>query len=89
MKVVFSKYAKQELDDATYFYEIESQGLGKRFRGQGVKSAVGLSWPLSMPGSGEVFFIEWYSAKKRPEDRRKVRRSRFQMIFVGVHGCAG
>ena len=32
MKVIFSKYARQELDDATQYYEIEYQGLGKRFR---------------------------------------------------------
>jgi len=31
MEVIFSKFAKQELDDATHFYEIEYQGLGKRF----------------------------------------------------------
>jgi len=28
MKVIFSKYARQELDDATHHYEIEYQGLG-------------------------------------------------------------
>lgn len=39
MKVIFSKFAKQELDDATYFYEIESQGLGKRFREEIRKAA--------------------------------------------------
>ncbi|MFA4910903.1 MAG: type II toxin-antitoxin system RelE/ParE family toxin [Desulfobacteria bacterium] len=32
MKVIFSKYAGQELDDAIQYYEIEYQGLGKRFR---------------------------------------------------------
>ena len=32
MKVIFSKYAKQELYDATQYYEIEYQGLGKQFR---------------------------------------------------------
>ena len=32
MRVVFSKIARQELDDATCYYEIEFQGLGKRFR---------------------------------------------------------
>ena len=31
MHAIFSKLAKQELDDATRHYEIESQGLGKRF----------------------------------------------------------
>lgn len=32
MNIIFSKYAKQELDDATRYYEIEYHGLGKRFR---------------------------------------------------------
>ena len=32
MRVVFSKFAKRELDDAIRYYEIELQGLGKRFR---------------------------------------------------------
>ena len=32
MRVVFSRYARQELDDATRYYEMEYQGLGKRFR---------------------------------------------------------
>ncbi len=39
MKIVFSKLAKQELDDATNFYELEFEGLGERFREQ-VKRAV-------------------------------------------------
>ena len=39
MKVIFSKFAKQELDDATNFYEIESPGLGKRFREEIRKAA--------------------------------------------------
>ncbi|MFO1432119.1 MAG: type II toxin-antitoxin system RelE/ParE family toxin [Candidatus Competibacteraceae bacterium] len=32
MKIIFSKLAKQELDDATRYYEIQYRGLGKRFR---------------------------------------------------------
>ena len=32
MKVIFSKLAELELDDATRFYEIEFDGLGSRFR---------------------------------------------------------
>ena len=39
MRVVFSKFAKQELDDATLHYEIELQGLGKRFREEVRKAA--------------------------------------------------
>ena len=31
MDVVFSKIAKQELDDVNHYYDIEFQGLGKRF----------------------------------------------------------
>ncbi|HET6527487.1 MAG TPA: type II toxin-antitoxin system RelE/ParE family toxin [Balneolaceae bacterium] len=40
MKVVFSKVAKQELDDAVYYYELEFKGLGKRFREEVRKSIV-------------------------------------------------
>lgn len=32
MPVIFSRYARQELDDATAFYELEVTGLGQRFR---------------------------------------------------------
>jgi plasmid stabilization system protein ParE len=38
MKVVFSEFAKQELDDASYFLDFEFEGLGKRFRSE-VRSA--------------------------------------------------
>ena len=43
MKVIFSKYARQELDDATHHYEIEYQGLGKRFRDEVRKAAKRIS----------------------------------------------
>ena len=43
MKVIFSKYAFQELDDATQYYEIEYQGLGKRFRDEVRKAAKRIS----------------------------------------------
>lgn len=39
MQVIFSILAKHELDDATQYYEVESQGLGTRFR-QEVKKAI-------------------------------------------------
>ncbi len=39
MKVIFSRYAKSELDDATYYYEYELQGLGKSFRTEIRKAA--------------------------------------------------
>ncbi|KFD41358.1 plasmid stabilization protein [Peptococcaceae bacterium SCADC1_2_3] len=32
MKVIFSKYAKQELEDAASFYELEYPGLGEKFK---------------------------------------------------------
>ncbi len=39
MKVIFSKYAKLELEDATYFYDLEFEGLGHRFKEE-VKKAI-------------------------------------------------
>ena len=32
MEVIFSVYAKQELEDAIGFYELEFEGLGRRFK---------------------------------------------------------
>ncbi|QXP83101.1 type II toxin-antitoxin system RelE/ParE family toxin [Methylococcus sp. ANG] len=39
MKVVFSKYAVQELNDAVSYYELQYEGLGRRFREE-VKKAI-------------------------------------------------
>jgi Plasmid stabilisation system protein. len=39
MKVVFSKYALQELNDAVRYYELEYEGLGRRFRAEVKKAA--------------------------------------------------
>lgn len=39
MKAIFSSYAKLELDDAVYFYELEYKGLGLRFKNE-VKQAI-------------------------------------------------
>ena len=39
MRVIFSKLAKQELDDATRYYEVELQGFGKLFREEVRKAA--------------------------------------------------
>lgn len=43
MKVIFSKYAKLELDDASYFYELEYKGLGIRFRKEVQNAATRIS----------------------------------------------
>ena len=42
MRVLFSQLAKQELDDASQYYEIEFQGLGKQFRAEIKMAAKGL-----------------------------------------------
>lgn len=39
MKVIFSKYAVQELNDAVCYYELQYEGLGRRFREE-VKKAI-------------------------------------------------
>ena len=39
MKVIFSKYAKLELDDAMYFYNLKFEDLGYRFKEE-VKQAI-------------------------------------------------
>lgn len=32
MRIIFTRYAKQELEDAIRYYELEYSGLGKRFK---------------------------------------------------------
>ncbi len=39
MKIIFSKFARQEIEDAASYYELEFSGLGKRFKDE-VKNAV-------------------------------------------------
>lgn len=39
MRVIFSTLAKQELEDAAYHYELELEGLGRRFRAETKKAA--------------------------------------------------
>lgn len=43
MKVVFSNLAKRELEDATNFYEMEFEGLGKQFFAEVKKAALRIS----------------------------------------------
>lgn len=43
MRVVFSSLAKRELDDATNFYEMEFEGLGKRFLAEVKKAVIRIS----------------------------------------------
>ena len=40
MRVIFSKLARQELDTATRYYEVEFQGLGNQFRDEVKKAAI-------------------------------------------------
>ena len=34
MRIIFSEYARQELDDAANFLELEFEGLGNRFKSE-------------------------------------------------------
>ncbi|HPB82929.1 MAG TPA: hypothetical protein PK200_12900 [Spirochaetota bacterium] len=62
MKVIFTRLAKQELDDASLYYEIQIQGLGTRFRTE-VKRQHSESLNILKPGlrkrmrSGNAFCI--------------------------------
>ena len=48
MKVLFSKYARQELLDAVCYYELEYPGLGRRFKEEVRKAAVRISeYPMA------------------------------------------
>ncbi len=64
MKVIFSSYAKQELDDATHYYEFELRGPGKLFRTEVSQAAKRIavypqSWSIEKMRSGNVFYISF------------------------------
>jgi hypothetical protein len=50
MRAVFSEIAKYELEDAVSFYELEFEGLGKRFKSE-VRSSINriLHYPNAWP----------------------------------------
>lgn len=39
-RILFTRYAKQELEDAVRYYELEYSGLGKRFKEEVEKAAL-------------------------------------------------
>lgn len=43
MKVIFSEFAKRELEDAVLYYELEYRGLGSKFRKEVKKAALRIS----------------------------------------------
>lgn len=43
MRIVFSKFARQELNDAILYYDIQYPGLGKRFKEEVKKAALRIS----------------------------------------------
>ena len=48
MNVIFSKYAGQELTDAVRYYELEYEGLGRRFREEVRKAAIRIAeYPMA------------------------------------------
>lgn len=40
MRIIFTRYAKQELEDAVRYYELEYSGLGKRFKEEVERAAL-------------------------------------------------
>ncbi|MBI4289839.1 MAG: type II toxin-antitoxin system RelE/ParE family toxin [Chloroflexi bacterium] len=40
MRIIFTRYAKQELEDAVRYYELEYSGLGKRFKEEVERAAI-------------------------------------------------
>lgn len=56
MRVVFSKYAKLELEDAVRFYDLQHAGLGDRFKVEVKKAALRIAeYPTAWSSeSGEV-----------------------------------
>jgi len=43
LQVIFSKYAKLELEDAINFYEMEYNGLGQQFKNEAKKTVLRIS----------------------------------------------
>jgi len=43
MNVIFSKYAKLELEDAMHYYDLEYEGLGWRFKEEVKKAVIRIS----------------------------------------------
>ena len=39
-RIIFTRYAKQELEDAVRYYELEYSGLGKRFKEEVERAAL-------------------------------------------------
>ena len=47
-RIIFTKLAERELEDAMRYYEVESTGLGKRFRDEVRKAALRIAeYPLA------------------------------------------
>jgi len=47
MRILFSKYAKQEMEDAVRYYEIEHLGVGGNFKAEVKKAALRIAeYPL-------------------------------------------
>ncbi|SPF34105.1 hypothetical protein SBDP1_120005 [Syntrophobacter sp. SbD1] len=40
MKIIFSRLAKQDLDDALHYYELQYRGLGRRFKEEARQAAL-------------------------------------------------
>lgn len=40
MRIIFTRFARQELEDAVRYYELEYSGLGRRFKEEARKAAL-------------------------------------------------
>jgi hypothetical protein len=64
MKILFSKFAKNELDDAVTFYETELAGLGRLFKEE-IKSSVSRikehpeAWSIEKGDVRKLCFIDF------------------------------
>ena len=56
MRIVFSEFAKLEMDDAASFYELQFEGLGDSFKSEVRKAALRIAdYPRAWsPGRGEI-----------------------------------
>jgi len=84
MKVIFSKYAKLELEDAVYFHDLEFEGLGQRFKEEVKKAAKRISeypkaWSIYSSNTNISFF---HSADEFETIRQQ--GTQFALIFARI-----
>ena len=87
-KITFLPYAKQELDDATRFYEMEFKGLGLSFRDEVKKAVMRIAeypkaWPLERGDIRKCMLHKFsYNLNNSPKEEKKCVQGRETFPFL-------